>query len=340
MSNAKVNNNVDLLAYKGVCVVAQQQNGELLPISIELLSEGKKLSAKTKSPLYVVILGNKIDRAVDDISCYGADKVFYYEHELLENYSTDGYTKVVSDFIMEYKPEIVIFGASSIGRDFAPRVAARVGTGLTADCTALDIDETDGKFLSTRPAFGGNLMATIVCPQNRPQMSTVRPGVMQKAEKLTTASQVEKIVPELSDNDIIAKTVDIIMSKTKKISLTDAEIIVAGGRGVGSEEGFKLIEQLAKTLGGVVAASRAAVDSGWIDVSRQIGQTGQTVRPKLYIACGISGAIQHMAGMNESEYIISINKNPNAPIMKHSHLAIEGDLFKVIPEIIKEIGSK
>lgn len=337
MSNAKVNQIKDLTAYQGVCIVAQQQNGVNLPISFELINEGKKLAEKTASRLYVVILGNKIDKAVEEISNYGVDKIYYYEHELLENYSTDAYTKVVSAFIQNNKPEIVIFGASSIGRDFAPRVAARVGTGLVADCTSLDINEEDGKFLQTRPAFGGNLMATIICPNDRPQMATVRPGVMEKAKKIDKASEIVKIVPDLTEENIIAKTVDIIMDKTKKVSLTDTDIIVSGGRGIGNAEGFKLLEELAEALGGVVGASRVPVDSGWIDHSRQIGQTGQTVRPKLYIACGISGAIQHMTGMAESEYIIAINKNPNAPIMKESHLAIEGDLFKIIPELINEI---
>ena len=339
MSNAKVNQNKDLSDYKGVCVIAQQHNGKIAPVSIELIGEGKKLSKKTDSPLYVVILGNKIDEAVKEISHYSADKVYYYEHEMLENYSTEAYTKVISEYIFSNKPEIVIYGATSIGRDFAPRVAARIGTGLTADCTVLDIDESDGKLLQTRPAFGGNLMATIICPDNRPQMATVRPGVMEKQDRVKERSEVEKIVPELSKEDIIARTVDVVMCKTKKVSLTEAEIIVSGGRGVGGEEGFEIIEKLANALNATVGASRAAVDNGWIAKDHQVGQTGKTVRPKLYIACGISGAIQHMAGMEESEYIISINKDPNAPIMKSSHLAIEGDLFKVIPELINEINT-
>jgi len=338
MSNVKINQNVDLSDYKGVCVIAQQHNGRVLPVSLELIGKGRKLSDITGSQLHVVILGNKIDKTVEEISYYGADKIFYYEHNLLENYSTDAYTKVVSEFLIENKPEIVVFGATSIGRDFAPRVAARIGTGLTADCTSLDIDENDGKLLQTRPAFGGNLMATIICPVNRPQMATVRPGVMEKPERVKKVSEIKKMIPNLSKDDIMTKTVDIIIGMIKKASLIDADVIVAGGRGVGSKEGFKLLEQLADALGGVVGASRAAVDSEWIDQSRQVGQTGQTVRPKLYIACGISGAIQHLTGMGESECIISINKNPNAPIMKSSHLAIEGDLFKVIPEIIKEIN--
>jgi len=337
MSKVKINQNVDPSDYKGVCVIAQQQNGKVLPVSLELIGKGRKLSDKIGSQLCVVILGNKIDKTVEEISYYGADKIFYYEHNLLENFSTEIYTKVVSEFIIENKPEIVVFGATSIGRDFAPRVAARIGTGLTADCTALDIDDDDGKLLQTRPAFGGNLMATIICPINRPQMATVRPGVMEKPERSKTVSEIKKMIPHLTEDKIMAKTIDIVIGMIKKVPLTDADVIVAGGRGVGNKEGFKLLGQLADALGGVVGASRAAVDSGWIEQSRQVGQTGQTVRPKLYIACGISGAIQHLAGMGESECIISINKNPNAPIMKSSHLAIEGDLFKVIPELIREI---
>jgi len=339
MSNAKVNQNKDLSDYKGVCVIAQQHNGKIAPVSIELIGEGKKLSTKTDSPLYVVVLGDEIDEAAEELSHYGADKVYYYQNELLSNYSTDAYTKVISHYILENKPEIVIYGATSIGRDFAPRVAARIGTGLTADCTALDIDDSDGKLLQTRPAFGGNLMATIICPDNRPQMATVRPGVMEKQKKVEESSEVEKIKADLAKEDIITKTLDVVMCKTKKVSLTEAEVIVAGGRGVGSEEGFGIIQKLADALNATVGASRAAVDNGWIPKDHQVGQTGKTVRPKLYIACGISGAIQHMAGMEESEYIISINKDPKAPIMESSHLAIEGDLFKVIPELIDEINS-
>ncbi|QUI24303.1 electron transfer flavoprotein subunit alpha/FixB family protein [Vallitalea pronyensis] len=339
MSNAKVNQIKDMTDYQGVCIVAHQEKGVNLPISFELINEGKKLAEKTASHLHVVILGHTINEAVEELSYYGADKIYYYDHPLLDTYTTDAYTKVISTFIQNIKPEIVIFGASSIGRDFAPRVAARVGTGLVADCTRLDINE-DCKFLQTRPAFGGNLMATIICPNDRPQMATVRPGVMEKAEPIEESSEIIKIVPELTEEDIIAKTIEIIMDKTKKVSLTNTEIIVSGGRGVGNAEGFSLLEELADVLGGVVGASRVPVDSGWISHSRQIGQTGQTVRPKLYIACGISGAIQHMTGMSESDYIIAINKNPKAPIMKQAHLAIEGDLYKVIPELIQEIKVK
>lgn len=336
MSNAKVNQNIDLSLYKGVCVVAQHHESKNLPITYELIHEGRKLANKTKTSLTVLILGHDIEEAVEEIAYYGADEIVYCNHELLKTYSTDLYTKTVSDFLKEHKYEIVIFGASSIGRDFAPRVAARIGTGLVADCTGLDIHE-DGRFLQTRPAFGGNIMATIVCPNDRPQMATVRPGVMETALKIEDKSEIITIKPVLTLDDIIAKTVEVIYDKEKHVSLADAEIIVSGGRGVRDKEGFKLLEELADVLGGTVGASRVAVDQGWIDHSRQVGQTGQTVRPVVYIACGISGAIQHLVGMSESDYIIAINKNPKAPIMDHAHLAVEGDLFKVIPELISQI---
>lgn len=334
---AKVNTIEDLSVYKGIAVIVQHELGKLLSVSLELLGEGRKLADKVGCPLYAVILGNNVDDLAKKLSGYGADKVFYYEHPILETYTTDGYTKIVSEFVNEIKPESVLFCATSIGRDFAPRVAARVGTGLTADCTALDIDETDKKLLQTRPAFGGNLMATIICPKNRPQMATIRPGVMQKAEKTDAFCEILKPTVNLVDSDIISKTVEIITGKNKNVSFEGAEIIVSGGRGVGGPEGFKVIDDLAKALGGVVGASRAAIEAGWIASNKQIGQTGHTVRPKIYIACGISGAIQHCIGMSESDYIIAINKNSNAPIMSMAHLAIEGDLFSVIPELINEI---
>jgi electron transfer flavoprotein alpha subunit len=337
MSKARVNQISDLAAYSGMCVFAQQQGGKVHPVSIELIGEAKRLALDAGSTLSVVILGNKIDEGVESISHYNADRIFYYEHELLENYSTDAYTKIICEFIEEHKPEVMLFGATSFGRDFAPRVAARIGTGLTADCTALEYDAKEKKILQTRPAFGGNLMATIICPANRPQMATIRPGVMRKPECVDKQSSIVKIVPKLSPEDILAQTLKIVVDKVKTVSLVDAEIIVSGGRGLGDADGFALLHKLADSLGGTVGASRAAVESGWIEPSRQIGQTGQTVRPKLYVACGISGAVQHVAGMGESDCIIAINKNPRAPIMKLAHLAVEGDLRTVIPELINQI---
>lgn len=337
MKTAKVNQVKDLSEYEGVTVIAQQNEGEVAPASLELIGEAGRLSREKNSPLYIVILGNNIDKAVDQVSRYGAEKVFYYEHELLDSYSTDAYTKAVSDFIKDRKPEIVLFSATSFGRDFAPRVAARIGTGLTADCTALDVDEDDGKLVQTRPAFGGNLMAKIICPDNRPQMATVRPGVMDKPESLEESSEVVKQELDFTEGDVAARVVNTVMSEKTEGDIKDATIVVAGGRGVGSEDGFEVIRELADELGGAVGSSRAAVDRGWIAEDHQVGQTGSTIQPELYIACGISGAVQHMVGMENSDYIIAINKDAEAPIMKKANLAIEGDLFEVVPELIERI---
>lgn len=337
MSNAKVNQISDLAAYRGMSVVVQHQNGKIHPVSLELIGEAKRLAQTAQTPWYVVILGYGIDELVAAVARYGADKVFYYEHALLENYSTEAYTQTICDFIQDQKPELVLFGATSLGRDFAPRVAARAGTGLTADCTALEYDPQDKKILQTRPAFGGNLMATIICPNNRPQMSTVRPGVMRQTECVEESSLVERVTPVLQQEAGWSRTLNIVVDKLKTVSLGDADVIVSGGRGVGDKSGFDLLQQLADALGGTIGASRAAIESGWVEAARQVGQTGQTVRPKLYIACGISGAIQHVSGMSESDCIIAINKNPQAPIMQIAHLAVEGDLHKVIPELLTQI---
>ena len=254
----------------------------------------------------------------------------------LKDYRTDAYSKVINDAIEKYKPEIVLYGATHIGRDLAPCLAVKAATGLTADCTKLEIDPEDKKIKQTRPAFGGNLMATIVCPKTRPQMSTVRPGVMQKSEPdKKRKGKVIELKVKFGKNDIRTKVLKIVKSAGEQVSLTDAKVIVAGGNGVGGPEGFKLLQQLAdKFPGAVVAASRAAVDAGWIDHSRQVGQTGTTVKPNIYFACGISGAIQHVAGMQTSDIIIAINKNESAPIFEVADYGIVGDLFKVIPEII------
>ena len=341
MSKAKVNQDIKLDEYKGVWIIAEQRNGKVLNIALELLGEGRKLADKLNVKLTAVLLGNDIVKEAEKLIKYGADEVLKVEHELLEVYTTDGYTKVITELIKERKPEIVVIGATTIGRDLGPRIAGSVGTGLTADCTELGIDETDGKLLQTRPAFGGNLMATIICPKNRPQMSTVRPGVMEKARfDKNRRGVVEDIDPNIEAKDIIAKVIDVVKSEKKEVNLTDAPIIVSGGRGLGNAEGFRLIEELAEKLGGVVGSSRAAVDNGWIDSPHQVGQTGTTVRPKLYIACGISGAIQHQAGMLESECIVAINKNPDAPIFNIADYGIVGDLYDIIPAIIEAIDSE
>ena len=330
---------VDLSAYKGVWVFAEQRAGKITPVVFELLGEGRKLADDIGTELCAILLGDKVDKLTKDLIAYGADKVYIANDPELKDYRTDAYTKVINDAIEKYKPEIVLYGATHIGRDLAPCLAVKAATGLTADCTKLEIDPDDKKIKQTRPAFGGNLMATIVCPKTRPQMSTVRPGVMQKLtpDKKRKGKVIELKV-KFGKNDIRTKVLEIVKTAGDQVSLTDADIIVAGGMGVGGKEGFKLLQKLADKLGGgVVAASRAAVDAGWIDHSRQVGQTGTTVKPKIYIACGISGAIQHVAGMQTSDIIIAINKNETAPIFEVADYGIVGDLFKVIPEIIEAL---
>ncbi len=341
MSRAKVNQGINLNEYNDVWVIGEQRQGVTQGVTIELVGEGRKLANELGKKLAVVMTGEGIEANVEELLHYGVDKVFYVKHELLKEFSTEAITTAVSDLILERKPEIVLVGATSLGRDIAPRIAGRVGTGLTADCTDLKIDETDKKILQTRPAFGGNLMATIICPKNRPQMSTVRPGVMGKAVySENTTGEIEVITPNLEAKSIRTKLLEILDPGKKLVDLTEARIIVSGGRGLKSAEGFKLIEELAEKLGGEVGASRAAVDSGWIDHSHQVGQTGTTVRPEVYIACGISGAIQHLAGMSESKYVIAINKDADAPILKSCDYGIVGDIYEVIPNMIKWLEEK
>lgn len=338
---AKVNQTINLNDYNNVWVIAEQNNGKIAPVTIELIGEGRKLANVLSKELMVIVAGYNMKEEVENLLHYNVDKAVYIESALLKDFSTDGYVKVFADLILERKPEIVLVGASSIGRDIGPRLAARVGTGLTADCTKLEIDENDHKLLSTRPAFGGNLMATIVCPKNRPQMSTVRPGVMEKAQYTDQPTgELEIVTPYLKQEDIRTTLEKVIVEDDKKVNLVDAKIVVSGGRGLKTAEGFTMIQELADCLGGEVGSSRACVDAGWIDASHQIGQTGTTVRPDLYIACGISGAIQHLAGMSESKYIVAINKDPKAPIFDICDYGIVGDLNKVIPSMIEYLQGK
>ncbi|MGN0710849.1 MAG: FAD-binding protein [Anaerovoracaceae bacterium] len=352
---------VDLSAYKHIWVFAEQRDGKLMNVALELIGEGHRLAKEISEDTKVcaVIVGDGVANLADECYAYGADEVILIEDPLLKQFTTDAYTKVITDAINEYKPEIVLYGATHIGRDLAPRIAARCNTGLTADCTRLDVkvssyieyakknttldtssldpnDPSTG-IKQTRPAFGGNLMATIICPRTRPQMSTVRPGVMQKREKVEGAKGILTVYkPQISADDIHVQVVEVVKSAKELVSLTDAEIICSGGRGLGDASGFDLMKQFADKVGGVVGSSRAAVDAGWIDHSHQVGQTGTTVKPKIYFACGISGAIQHLAGMQTSDIIVAINKDPDAPIMEIADYAICGDLYKVIPEIIAE----
>ena len=351
--------------YKNVWVYTEQRGGKLMSVALELLGEGRRLSREISEETKVcaVLVGSQTDHLTEELYAYGADVVYQLDHPLLKNYTTDGYTKVITEAIQEYKPEIVLFGATHIGRDLAPRIAARLDTGLTADCTRLDIntgdyihyletyttastaglDPEDGNkgLKQTRPAFGGNLMATIVTPNTRPQMATVRPGVMEKQEPTPGAKgELVKVDVQLSESNIQVEVLDVVKEAKELVSLTDADIICSGGRGLGNAEGFTLIRKFADKVGGVVGASRAAVDAGWIDPSHQVGQTGTTVKPKIYFACGLSGAIQHLAGMQTSDVIVAINRDPEAPMMQIADYAICGDLKKVIPEIIDQWDTK
>lgn len=326
--------------YKDVWVFAEQRQGKIMPVVIELLGEGKKLAKELGVNLCAILLGNNVLDLAQELIEYGADKVYLANDEKLFNYTTDGYTTVITEAIKKYKPEIFLLGATHIGRDLGPRISSRLDTGLTADCTKLEIDPNDKKILQTRPAFGGNIMATIICPNTRPQMSTVRPGVMDKAiRNFQNIGLIEELTVNLSSNDIRTRVIKTVKNKKELVSLSDANIIVSGGLGVGSKEGFTLLENLAQKLDGVVGASRAAVDAGWIDHSHQVGQTGTTTKPNLYIACGISGAIQHIAGMQESDFIIAINKNSTAPIFNVADIGIVGDVHEILPLLTEQLNS-
>ncbi|HBF2525723.1 TPA: electron transfer flavoprotein subunit alpha/FixB family protein [Clostridioides difficile] len=339
MMRAKVNQGINLNDYNGVWVIGEQREGKINPVTIELIGEGRKLADQLGKELAVVIAGYEVEKEVKELLHYSVDKVYYINDPLLKDFTTDGYAISIANLIERKKPEVVLVGATSIGRDIAPRIAGKVGTGLTADCTKLEIDSTDNKLLQTRPAFGENLMATIVCPKNRPQMSTVRPGVMAKAVRNESETGIlEVVTPELTEKMIRTRLVEILPQEKKSVNLTDARIIVSGGRGLKRAEGFELIKELADKLGAEIGASRAAVDSGWIEHSHQVGQTGTTVRPELYIACGISGAIQHLAGMSDSKYIVAINKDAKAPIFSICDYGIVGDLYEIIPEMIESLN--
>lgn len=334
----KKKTNID--EYEGIWVFAEQRNGELLNVSIELLGEGKKIAKKLNTKLTAILLGHNVDDLAEKLINYGADNVIYIESELLKLYTTDGYSKVICELIENRKPEIFLIGATNIGRDLGPRISATIRTGLTADCTKLEVDLDNKRLLQTRPAFGGNLMATIICPDHRPQMSTVRPGVMEKAKfDAHRKGNIEKIQGNLKDEDIRAKVLEFVKSGKAAVPLEDANIVVSGGRGLGTPEGFELIEKLAKKLGGVVGASRATVDAGWIEQPHQVGQTGKTVRPDIYIACGISGAIQHLAGMQDAKCIIAINKDADAPIFKMADYGIVGDIYEIIPTLLESLDN-
>jgi len=320
--------------YRGVWVYAEQRDGVIQDVVYELLSKGRELADKLQGRLEAVLLGSDITSKAQDLVAWGADKVYVVDDPGLAEYNTDLYTDAFVELARKYRPEIVLAGATSIGRAFIPRVAVRLHTGLTADCTGLEIDDEKRILLQTRPAFGGNIMATIICPDHRPQMATVRHKVMRKAEP-DAARRGEIVVEQVNLREPRTTIIEVHHEMGQQVNLTEADIIVSGGRGLGKPENFALIRELAQELGAAVGASRAAVDAGWIPAYHQVGQTGKTVCPKLYIACGISGAIQHLAGMSSSDTIVAINKDPDAPIFDIADYGIVGDLFEVIPAMIK-----
>ncbi|HHZ01483.1 MAG TPA: electron transfer flavoprotein subunit alpha/FixB family protein [Tissierellia bacterium] len=334
---------MNIAEYKGIFVFAEQRDRKVQKVAYELIGKAKELAKDLNTTVTAVLLGHNMKEEAKKLCYAGADNVIYADNELLDEYMTEPYTYTLHEIIIEKKPEIVLFGATAIGRDVAPRVSARLKTGLTADCTGLSIqpDDKNAEQLNlamTRPAFGGNLMATIVIGNHRPQMATVRPGVMQ-AQKFSESNPVNieeyKIdIPADRKNVEILEVTKIIQ---QRMNIEDAKVLVSGGRGMHGPENYAMLEELADLLGGTISASRAAVDAGWVPKDRQVGQTGKTVRPNLYIACGISGAIQHLAGMEESDFIIAINKDESAPIFEVADVGIVGDIFKVVPLLIEEL---
>ena len=331
----------DLAEWSGIMIYAEYRHGKVAPVSFELLGIGRQLADQQKVPLSAVLLGSAMDGAAEDLVSYGADLVYRVDDPALEFFTDEIYGNILEDVIREHKPEIVLAGATAIGRSFIPLVATALATGLTADCTQLAIRPEDGVLLQTRPAFGGNIMATIECPYTRPQMATVRPRVM----KTTTPDpdrrgDIIDYQPQAERLQSRVRVLRNVLEEQDQVNITEGDIIVAGGRGLDNEKGFELIRQLADAVGGAVGASRAAVDSAWIQYPHQVGQTGKTVNPKLYIACGISGAIQHVVGMQSSETIVAINKDPHAPIFDVATYGIVGDLFEVVPKLIEKIKEK
>ena len=334
--------------YKGVFTFAQQVDGELGSIAFELIGKGKELADDLGTEVTAVLLGSNIRGLADQLAEYGADHVIVVDDPKLETYRTEPYAQALAGVINEYKPEIMLVGATAIGRDLGPTVSARVKTGLTADCTSLEIGQfplnaapenaKQNQLLMTRPAFGGNTIATIACPDNRPQMATVRPGVMLKRERQVGAkADIIDFKPDLTENNKYVEILNIVKDVKETVNIADAKILVSGGRGVGSAENFKLLDDLAEAIGGTVSCSRAVVDAGWKPKDLQVGQTGQTVRPNVYFAIGISGAIQHTAGMEESDIIIAINKDETAPIFDVADYGIVGDLNKIVPALTEAL---
>ncbi|MFH0825141.1 MAG: electron transfer flavoprotein subunit alpha [Pseudomonadota bacterium] len=328
----------DFSGHKGVWVFAEQREGKLNRVSAELLGKAQELAGELNHPTAAVLIGAGISGLANSLIKLGADLVYVVEDELLKDYRTEAYAHIFHELVTAHKPNILLMGATHIGRDLAPRVSRRVGSGLTADCTGLAIDPAEGILLQTRPAFGGNIMATIANRFSRPQMATVRPGVMEVAPTPDKKGRVVIHAAGLTEEQIGTKVLEIVKEPKTGVDLSEAKIIVAGGRGVNDAAGFRLLSELAAALGGELAGTRVAVEAGWIPASRQVGQTGVTVRPDLYIACGLSGAIQHRAGMMDSKFIVAVNKDPYAPIFKVADWGIVGDLFDVVPELTKQLA--
>ena len=337
--------NINLEDYKGVYVFAQQVDNELSSIAFELLGEAGRLAKPLNTEVTAVLIGSGVKGLADQLAEYGADRVIVVDDPELKEYRTEPYAHALASVINEYKPEIMLVGATAIGRDLGPTVSARVATGLTADCTLLEIgdfplvaipgkEQKHNQLLMTRPAFGGNTIATIACPDNRPQMATVRPGVMQKIAPIAGAkANVVEFNPGFTPNNRYVEILNVVKAVKSTANIMEAKILVSGGRGVGSKENFKLLEDLAEVLGGTVSCSRAVVENGWLPVDLQVGQTGKTVRPQIYFAIGISGAIQHVAGMEDSDLIIAINKDEDAPIFDVADYGLVGDLNKIVPAL-------
>ncbi len=343
---------MNIAEYKGVFVFAQQVDNKLSGIALELIGKGKDLAKDLNTEVTAVLVGHEVKDLADELAAYGADRVILVDDPELKEYRTEPYAHALSSVIEKYKPEIFLVGATAIGRDLGPRVSARIHTGLTADCTQLDIgdfpmnpipgkEQLHNQLLMTRPAFGGNTIATIACPEFRPQMATVRPGVMQKAPKVEGAKAVvEEFNPGFTPDDKYVEILEVVKSVVDTVDIMDAKILVSGGRGVGNPENFKLLDDLAEVLGATVSCSRAVVDAGWKPKDLQVGQTGKTVRPNVYFAIGISGAIQHLAGMEESDLIVAINKDETAPIFDVADYGIVGDLNKIVPALTEKLKAE
>lgn len=323
---------------KNVWVFIETDEGKAKPVGYELLNPGRMMADKLGEELVAVVMGQNVREVALTALSYQADRVILVEGEEYNTYNTDVATHAMVELIGKYAPSIVLYGATNNGRDLGPRVACTLKTGLTADCTGLDVE--DGLLMSTRPTFGGNLMATIACPDTRPQMSTVRPGVFKRPAQVGQGTDIVEECIHMNPDEVRVQLVERVKEVAEAVNLEEAEIIVSGGRGLKSAEGFRLVEELAAVMGGTVGASRAAVDAGWIPHAHQVGQTGKTVSPKIYVAVGISGAIQHLAGMSASDTIIAINKDASAPIFEAADYGIVGDLFEVVPALIAELKNK